>query len=178
MRQKTKVYFCYVIHDSSYWYMSVYDLTTNISQCIIYPIWDFIVSEKQIVSRKVNSRTEGIMNNSWVCVTLIVNSTVSPWGLTFNILTSYSSVLFHHGDYYFYWKVYVHCHSCLPLIIVLQLIISRDVSIHSASFSYQFLFSNTIFYRGVPWSATDCPSLVWCRGITTCRWYSSLFFLF
>ena len=34
-----------------------------------------------------------------------------------------------------------------------------------------FTFPTTIFYRGVPGFATDCPCGVWCRGLTTCPLY-------
>ena len=30
-----------------------------------------------------------------------------------------------------------------------------------------FTFPTRIFYSGVPGFATDCPSVVWCRGLTT-----------
>ena len=34
-----------------------------------------------------------------------------------------------------------------------------------------FEFSIIIFYSGVPGFATDCPCVVWCRGLTTCLLY-------
>ena len=34
-----------------------------------------------------------------------------------------------------------------------------------------FTFPTRIIYRGVPGFATDCPSGVWCRGLTTCSLY-------
>ena len=34
-----------------------------------------------------------------------------------------------------------------------------------------FTFPTRIFYRGVPGFATDYPSGVWCRGLTTCPLY-------
>ena len=34
-----------------------------------------------------------------------------------------------------------------------------------------FTFPTTIFYRGLPGFATDCPFGVWCRGLTTCLLY-------
>ena len=40
----------------------------------------------------------------------------------------------------------------------------------------KFIFSNSIFHRDVPGSATDCPCRIWCRGLTTSLVYFSLLF--
>ena len=81
-----------------------------------------------------------------------------PWLLILNFVFS---LLFWFCNYALLWMI-------LPLNILYEYWIEPVfVELIYATFR----FYTRMFYRGVPWFATDCPCGVWCRGLTTCLRY-------